>query len=77
VASLVYYELPDGSIDFAETWTPLEIRERGITTAIIKYALEWARREGHRIIPGCPFVATYVDRHNDCSDLLVTRSSKR
>ena len=76
-AYLQYYQLPDGVVDFAETETPLEIRGRGIATAIIKGALEWARSQGYRIVPGCPFVATYVNRHTEYSDLLASRASKR
>ena len=76
-AYLTYYLLPDGSVDLAETHTPLEIRGRGITSSIIRCALEWARAEDRRVVPGCPFVATYVDRHHEFESMLVTRVSKR
>lgn len=72
-AYLEYYELPDGSLDYASTYTPNEIRGRGIATAIIRYALEHARENGRKIVPGCPFVQTYVDRHQQYADLLQER----
>lgn len=64
-AYLSYHELEDGSLDFAYTYTPLAIRGRGIATAIIKTALEYARHQGKQIEPTCPFVATYIDRHRE------------
>lgn len=70
-AYLDYYELPNGALDYAHTYTPNEIRGRGIATAIIRHALEYAREEGKRIVPGCPFVETYIDRHAEYKPLLV------
>jgi predicted GNAT family acetyltransferase len=70
-AVLEYYELPDGTLDLARTYTPHEIRGRGIATALIKHALEHARERGLKVVPGCPFVQTYVDRHSQYADLLA------
>lgn len=70
-AYLEYYELPDGALDYAHTYTPQEIRGRGIATAIIRYALDHARDNQRRIVPGCPFVQTYIDRHTEYEPLLT------
>lgn len=70
-AYLEYFELPDGSLDFAHTYTPNEIRGRGIATAIIRGALDYARENGKMVVPGCPFVRTYVDRHEKYRELIV------
>lgn len=70
-AYLEYYELPGGRLDYAHTYTPNEIRGRGIATAIIKHALDWAREQGREVVPGCPFVQTYVDRHTEYRDVLA------
>ena len=70
-AYLEYYELPDGRLDYAHTYTPSEIRERGIASAIIRYALEYARENGRKVVPGCPFVQTFIDRHPQYADVLV------
>lgn len=72
-AYLEYYELPDGSLDFAHTYTPNEIRGRGIASSIIKRALEYAREQGKQVVPGCPFVQTYVDRHKEYESVLAER----
>ena len=70
-AYLEYFELPDGALDYAHTYTPNEIRGRGIATAIIRRALDYARESGKKVVPGCPFVRTYTDRHEEYRAVLV------
>ena len=70
-AYLEYYELPDGSLDYAHTYTPNEIRGRGIASSIIKTALDFAKDKGKSIVPGCPFVQTYIDRHTEYASVLA------
>lgn len=70
-AYLEYYELPDGAVDYAHTYTPQEVRGRGIATAIIREALEWARANDRTVVPGCPFVRTYVDRHPEYESVIA------
>ncbi len=72
-AYLEYYELPDGSLDYSHTYTPNEIRGRGIATAIIKHALEYARTKGKQVVPSCPFVQTYADRHQEYALVIAER----
>ena len=68
-AYLTYHEMKDGTLDFSYTYTPLPIRGRGIATAIIKNALDYARSQGKKVEPTCPFVATYIDRHREYQEL--------
>ena len=68
-AYLSYHVLEDGTLDFAYTYTPLAIRGRGIATAIIRTALEYAKDQGKKIEPTCPFVATYIDRHRNYQEI--------
>ena len=72
-AFLSYRELPGMVLNYAETQTPHEIRGRGIATAMIRFALDYARDNGYRVVPGCSFVRTYVDRHQEYSDLVAER----
>ncbi len=76
-AYLLYYELPDKVLDYAETQTPNEIRGRGIATALIRFALGYARDNGYRIVPRCSFVSTYIDRHHEYADLVAERPVPR
>jgi predicted GNAT family acetyltransferase len=38
---------------------------------LTQHALEHARARGYRVVPSCPFVAAYVQRHPEYHDLRV------
>ena len=43
---------------------------KGIGSALIRHALDEARRRGLQVIPICPFFAAYMQRHAEVQDLL-------
>ena len=59
---LDYAVVDRDTVDYQHTYTPPEQRGRGIATEIVRVALEWARSEGKRVIPSCPFVQAHLDR---------------
>ncbi|MBX7434215.1 N-acetyltransferase [Mycobacterium sp. Y57] len=52
---------------------------RGLATVLVREALESTRAAGLRIVPVCPLVAGYLDRHPEFGDLVdpVTIDVKR
>lgn len=42
---------------------------RGIGGRLARFALDTARREGHRVAPTCSFIAAYLQRQPDAADL--------
>lgn len=50
---------------------PREASGKGIGSALAKDALELIRSRGEKVIPVCPFVATYMLRHKETRDLLA------
>lgn len=65
-----YYELSDGVITFIHTEVPPELGGKGVGSALIKDALDQVRAEGLKVIPECPFVKAYIDKHPEYADLL-------
>jgi uncharacterized protein len=65
-----YYELAGGVITFIHTEVPPELGGRGIGSRLIKGALDQVRADGLKVIPRCPFVKAYIDKHPDYADLL-------
>jgi predicted GNAT family acetyltransferase len=58
----VEYREPDAdTVDFLHTFTPPELRGRGVARVIVDSALEWARGEGKRIIPTCWYVRKVLE----------------
>lgn len=68
-AYLAYAPLADGRVDFRSTFSPPELRGRGVAGAIVKEALEWARGQGLEVIPSCSFVQKYLEREREKESL--------
>jgi predicted GNAT family acetyltransferase len=56
------------TLTHAEVPTPL--RGGGIAARLTGGALDLARAQGLRVVPRCPYVATFIDRHPQYQDLL-------
>ena len=54
------------------TFVPDSMRGRGVARAMIERMLDNARSAGQRVIPLCPFVRAYADRHrSDVEDVII------
>ena len=49
---------------------PEALGGRGVGSALVKGALALARARGDKVVPLCPFVASYIARHPEEQDLL-------
>jgi hypothetical protein len=47
------------------------LRGRGIAGALVQAACDYARTNGTRFIPSCPYVAAWFRRHPEQEDLLI------
>lgn len=65
-----YYELSDGVITFVHTEVPKELEGKGIGSKLTKGALDQVRAAGLKVIPQCPFVKAYIEKHTEYADLL-------
>ncbi len=68
-------EAADGTpeIVFPHTEVPPEFEGRGIGSKLVRGALDYAREQGLRVVPACPFVAAYIQRHEEYQDLVGKR----
>jgi predicted GNAT family acetyltransferase len=57
------------------TGVPRELEGRGVGTRLAKATLDWAREEGLRVVPICPFIRAYLQRHPENADLLTRSES--
>jgi uncharacterized protein len=48
---------------------------RGVGSALVRFALDDARRRGLRVIATCPYVQAYLTRHPEDEDIVVVRSA--
>ena len=66
-----YYQLAPGVITFTHTEVPPALEGRGIGSRLARGALEFARAQGLKIVPKCPFIGAYVAKHPEFGNLLL------
>ena len=71
LAGSAYYELGEGRIVFTHTEVDDAFEGRGVGSALARFALDDVRaRGGLRVVPRCPFIKGWIDRHPDYQDLV-------
>jgi uncharacterized protein len=63
LAYIAYEQPDDRTYDLQHTVVPEADRGRGIGGQLVRAALAHARQEGAKIIPTCPFVQAWLERH--------------
>jgi predicted GNAT family acetyltransferase len=71
VAELTYVERDPTTVIFDHTFVPPALRGSGVAAALAARALDWARASGLKVLPACPYVASYIKRHSEVADLLA------
>ncbi len=61
--AMVKYYLGTNEILFTHTEVPEAFEGQGVAGKIAKVALDYAKAEGLRIRPMCPYIAAYIQRH--------------
>ncbi len=69
VATLSYTQGKD-SVSFDHTDVPEALRGKGVATALVRAALQEARRQHWTVVPRCPVVAGFIMRNPDFADLV-------
>lgn len=57
--------------DLVHTFVSPDLRGGGLASRLAKFAIEHARQDGHKIIPTCSYIATYMQRHPEDNDVLL------
>jgi predicted GNAT family acetyltransferase len=69
--ALAAYRLKPGVITFTHTEVPKELSGRGIGSQLAKGALDQVRERGLRVVPLCPFIKAYIEKHPAYQNLLA------
>lgn len=68
--ALAAYRLTLDTITFTHTEVPKELGGRGIGSQLAKGALDQVRKRGMKVVPLCPFIKAYIEKHPEYQDLL-------
>lgn len=69
--AVIKYRLAKGESIFTHTGVPAVFEGQGIAGKMAKVAVEYAKAEGLRIRPLCPYVAAYIKRHKEYQSITV------
>jgi predicted GNAT family acetyltransferase len=70
VAGFADYRLLPTKIVFTHTEIRPEHEGQGLAARLVRYALDESRDAGLRVVPLCPYVASYVKHHPEYADLV-------
>lgn len=71
VTAFMNYQRSSNVISLDHTETPVAARGRGLASQLVKGVLDEVRSRGLKIVPRCPFVRAYVERHPEYRNLLA------
>jgi len=69
LAGFTEYLDHDGQRIFYHTEIDSDFAGRGLAGALVSQALDRTREAGLRIVPICPFVAGYIQKHEEFADI--------
>jgi uncharacterized protein len=72
VLAQVAYRISGDVITYTHTEVPESLAGKGIANMLAVAALEYAKDNNLKVIPQCPFIATYIKRHQEYQPLVVT-----
>ena len=68
--AFAYYTIAGDVITFRHTEVPPALEGHGIGSRLVRGALAFARAQGLKVVPQCPFVSVYMAKHPEFNDLL-------
>jgi predicted GNAT family acetyltransferase len=72
---IVYRPRPD-ALALVHTEVDPAFEGRGLAAKLVAAALDDVRRRGLEILPLCPYVRSYLERHPDDADLVAPRAAR-
>ena len=70
MARINYVMLGPKTIIFTHTVVPFSLKGQGIGGLMARHVLDYARENEMTVIPQCPFVRAYIERHTEYQDLV-------
>jgi predicted GNAT family acetyltransferase len=58
-------------IDFQHTYTPRELRGKGLAAIVVRFAFEYAKENNLKVIPSCPYIHTFLEKNEQYKELLA------
>ncbi len=76
-AGQVAYRRSGSTIEFTHTTVDPKFEGRGLGSVLVHEALDASRAQHLAVLPSCPFVRRYIQRHPQYADLVPAGERKR
>src|SRR4051794_17562012 len=73
LAFVQYHDKPGGVRVLLHTEVPAALEGQGIGGRIVRAALEDAKAHHRLVVPACPFVSSYIERHPEYKALIAPK----
>lgn len=77
LAGFAVYRLRPGRLSFVHTEIDDRFEGHGLGSTLISEALDDARKRGLSVLPFCPFVNGFIERHREYVDLVPESDRER
>jgi predicted GNAT family acetyltransferase len=69
--AFIEYKLSGDTLFLIHTEVPGELEGKGVGGAIVQKSLQYAKDNGYKIVPICPFVRSYLERHKEWNEIVA------
>lgn len=66
----ISYQDRGDELVYDHTIVPQQLGGRGLGSALVKHALDFARQQDKKVVPQCSFVFSYISKNPEYKDLL-------
>jgi uncharacterized protein len=77
VAGFLIYQRSAGAVSFLDVMTDLRRAGQGLGLVLVRQALDAVSAEGLSVVPVCPFVRDFIQRHPVYLDLVPAELRER
>ena len=71
VAGFAQYAVSDGVATMPHTVVEKAFDGQGLGGRLARFALDTVREQGLKVRPLCPFIRSYIDKHEEYADLVA------
>lgn len=71
LAGFAEYAARDGVVELTHTEVGDEFEGQGIGSKLAREVLDQIRATGDQVVPSCPFIKSWIEKHPDYQDLVA------
>ena len=69
--AFIAYRRSGATLSLNHAEVPTALGGRGVGTRLVRETLELIRSRGERVVPVCPFIRNFIERHAEYADLCL------